>query len=300
LRIAAARRLLGPARGDTNAAARLITNAESHGIDLGHLWVSVGADGQSARQVCLAVVGAGRSAMFFTSAPLNRAEEEELTAVVAHVCGRLPGVDLGQCLLEPHEGGAHAAMLAAGFFDVGSLAYLRRAVTLGPGGETAREELPAGCVVRRYRSGDDAALIRGLERSYEGTLDCPELCGLRKTADVLESHRAAGQWDPAFWWVVEQGELIEGMLLLNPSPEMNSIELVYLGLAPGLRGRGVGRQLLAHGLRALVGRPEEVVTCAVDVRNLPALRLYRRMGFSEFARRTALVRPVGRGVEKRS
>lgn len=299
LRLAAASRLLGPARGDSDSAGRLLANAESHGIDLGHLWVSVGPDGETARQTCLAVVGNGRSAMFFTSTPFTAAEEQELSQVVGHVCRQLPGVDLAQALLEPHEQAAHAALLGSGFFGVGTLAYLRRPMKSRIEPATDREPWPDGCLVRRYQSADDEALIRGLERSYEGTLDCPELCGLRRTHDVLESHRAAGRWDPAFWWVLEREHIIEGMLLLNPSPEMSTIELVYLGLSMRMRGKGLGQRILSHGLRALAGRTEEAVTCAVDVRNEPALRLYRGAGFGEFARRLALVRPVGSVVEKR-
>jgi mycothiol synthase len=124
------------------------------------------------------------------------------------------------------------------------------------------------------------------------TLDCPELCGLRETRDVLDSHRSAGRFDPALWWMVRREGKPAGALLLNPSPAQGHVELVYLGLAPELRGCGVARRLMLTGLSALAGRAERDVTLAVDTRNTPALRLYESLGFRPFARRTALVRPI--------
>ena len=38
-----------------------------------------------------------------------------------------------------------------------------------------------------------------LDRSYVDTMDCPELCGMRATADILASHKATGEFDPSLW-----------------------------------------------------------------------------------------------------
>jgi ribosomal protein S18 acetylase RimI-like enzyme len=68
---------------------------------------------------------------------------------------------------------------------------------------------------------------------------------------------------------------------------------VYLGLGQSLRGKGLGRTLLPYCMaRARSVVPGWPVTCAVDERNVPALRLYERLGFTVFGRRRALVRPV--------
>lgn len=295
LRSAAAKRLLGPGRGTSESARHFLSAAQTHGIDLTHFWATLEPSGDAVRHVCLAVVGPGRSAMTFTSTPTNQAEEREISALVGAALSQVSGVQLAQALLEVDEQASRAALVGAGFSDVGILAYMRRPTPSRWDGLARHSVWPEGVFVRRYQSNDDGQLIAGLDRSYAGTLDCPELCGMRETADVLESHRAAGRWDPAHWWVAERDRKIEGMLLFNPSPEMGSIELVYLGLSPSLRGTGIGRRLLEHGLAHLVGRPESQVTCAVDERNEPALRLYRRAGFEEFARRVALVKPVARG-----
>jgi ribosomal protein S18 acetylase RimI-like enzyme len=45
-------------------------------------------------------------------------------------------------------------------------------------------------------------------------------------------------------------------------------------------------------LAALAARREQTITCAVDTRNTPAMRLYAALKFESFAERIALVRPV--------
>lgn len=302
-RLAAARRLASAAGGaDISAARRMLEAAAAHGIDLSHLWASFPPGGGNPRQVCLGVISTGRTATTFTSAPTNAEEEMELGAVIEVLCGNLPGVVLAQTLLEPTEREARAAFMHAGFQWVGGLAYMRRSMPKrGEYSEFIEQAWPAGVVVRRTRPGDDGAIMTAMERSYIDTLDCPELCGLRDTGDVLTSHRATGTFDPMLWWIVEIDGAPEGLMLFNPCPDQASIELVYLGLSPAARGKGLGARLLRMGLGHLAARREPTVTCAVDERNEPALRLYRAHGFSEFAHRTALVRPVGaRDVEKRS
>lgn len=152
----------------------------------------------------------------------------------------------------------------------------------------------------------DRVLVEVLERTYEETKDCPELCGLRAAGDVLESHRAVGTYDPSLWWLVYEGERAMGCLLFNVSPEHSSVELVYLGLAKGLRGRGLGAVLLTRGMRHLFGHSLEAgepsarpvvgvggVTCAVDTRNTAAMKLYRRAGFGRFGLRVPMVLSAG-------
>ena len=140
---------------------------------------------------------------------------------------------------------------------------------------------------------DRAALIEALDRSYQDTLDCPELCGLRETADVLESHRATGIFDHNLWWLATLGGRPHGCILLARAPEQRAVELVYLGISTDLRSRGLGSRLLEMALSRVVGLVDaESIACAVDLRNEPALKLYRRFGFKEFGRRVALVRPL--------
>ncbi len=298
MRIAAATRLAEASGADgSDAGRRLLASAEIHGIDLSNLWASIGPVpkmGLGPRQVCLAVAGRGRAAMLFTSAPRGPDGIEELSRVIRGACSDLPGIRIAQSLLEPQEAGAEQAFLQASFLRIGRLAYMRRPTPrVAEAREWGRGDWKEDVGVRNYRPGDDAALLTALDLTYQDTLDCPELCGLRDTRDVLDSHRATGKFDPNLWWIMEYRGRPEGAMLLNPCPEQSTIELVYLGLSPGLRAKGLGARLLCFGLSKIAGRAEKHVTCAVDERNDPARRLYQRAGFADFAVRIAMVRRVG-------
>jgi len=302
-RLRAAERLVGGAGMIAKRAAeRFIKTAPDFGIDLDLLFATGGASaGDPVGQVCLVVPGAGRTAMLFVSppgdpracGPLNRQASERVTAIRSAVAELSGGrFAIGQALPEPHEAWAIGAYEKAGMTRVGDLAYLRRPMA-------GIEDLPdpgpwaPGVEVRRVgnldQGGSRAELAAALERSYLETLDCPALCGLRETSEVIESHRATGRFDPNRWWVVWADGHPEGCCLLSVCPEHASVELVYMGLGPTLRGRGLGRAVLVHGLRALAGVEAIEVTCAVDRGNAPALRLYEGLGFAEFTSRVAFV-----------
>ncbi|WP_161602406.1 GNAT family N-acetyltransferase [Tautonia marina] len=136
-----------------------------------------------------------------------------------------------------------------------------------------------------YRPDRHDDFARMLERSYKGSLDMPELAGLRSLDDVMQGHRARGSFDPERWrlgFLPGQSEPVAVLLLLAGSE--STWEVSYLGLAPEARGRGLGRRVLAHALD--LTRPHaHRLELAVDVRNLPADRLYQRCGFHAFERR---------------
>lgn len=383
----AAERIVGSAaeeHGSVAAAARrFLESAASLNIDVSLMWGTIDPSGRFFHHVCLAVVGAGRTAMLFFSGPdpspraaghvrsdpgrgadpaffgLNAnfgpdnghdnaspspaLEHPDVPshilqqeALVRHACRHLremksPPVSRGvsgdgspvprrdpsdsrvvalvQGLLEPHETDAATALARAGFIRLGDLAYMRRSLPRARGFDRGRSSRtsragrhaefgesfvwPAGVTVTRVSDvspGDrDALLAAALERSYIDTQDCPELCGLRDVADVLDSHKSVGDYDPSLWWIINYQGNPEGAMLLSACPEQQTIELVYLGISPTLRGKGIGSAMLALGLKELTGRPESTISCAVDTRNLPALKLYTRAGFQEFSLRVPMV-----------
>ena len=142
-------------------------------------------------------------------------------------------------------------------------------------------------------------LVRALEASYERTLDCPGLYGLRITADILAGHQATGDFDPALWTLLYVDDRPAGVMLLNAFPAHRTVELVYLGLAPFARGRGLGRQLLRHGLAQLKKRRERTLTLAVDDRNTPALALYASEGLRPIVKRVAMIRSLPMAARNR-
>lgn len=276
---------------------RFLDAAREHALDVSNLWGVLGDDG-SVRHAALATPGSGRTHMCFTSQVKTPDEAEGLAVALDAACRAIQTRGLAQALLDSDDIPQTIAFERAGFSRLATLGYLRRRAPRSrraghPAPKRALDFLPEGVTLEQWRPGLDPDFIAALERSYADTLDCPELCGLRETTDVLESHKAAGEFHPSLWWLVRDRGVPSGAMLFSPSAQHTHIELVYLGIAPSLRGRGLARDLLDEGLRALDRRPERVITCAVDQRNEPAKRLYRGAGFEQFAERVAYIRPVG-------
>lgn len=214
----------------------------------------------------------------------------------------LPAVDLVQALVDPSEFRQAEALARGGMERLAELSYLERSTPRGPAEPVSwPDDLRAETWDARRRD----ELIAALERSYVGTLDCPALAGLRRGEDVLEGHLHSGTYEPALWTVVrfadgERRGSIAGVCLFNSSPPngaaapTGSLELVYFGLVPEARGRGLGRLLLRHGLDGLRGRREGTVLLAVDDRNGPAHRIYREAGFRVRFRRIAYIHALRR------
>ncbi len=305
-RLDAAALLVGRNRADArDAGRRFLEASRKHSIDTGNLWASVISGSPAYHQACLAVPAAGRTAMLFTSTPRDPAEIPALTVAVqaaaAHAAIRADAPHspslLAQALLDPAETAVAEALLLSGFRRLADLSYLRLDLATWKR-RRAREAIddapwPEGVSVANARSGADADLLPALKRSYIDTLDCPELCDLRSPEDVLESHRATGRFDARLWWVIRRDAEPEGAMLFNVCPGQGHTELVYLGIGPGLRGKGLGVRLMRYGLDRVASIAHEpAVTCAVDHRNSPARRLYASLGFEEFARRVAMVKPL--------
>lgn len=224
---------------------------------------------------------------------------QQRVAVIDAACVALAGGEYGetvlaQGLLEPAEVEAAGAYLDAGFVKLSELGYLRRDIS-----RFARYDKPVwpeGVRVTRMSElpwdTGQSMLVRAMEASYIGTLDCPALCGMRTVEDVLASHKSVGAFDPSLWWLVTLNGQPAGCMLLSRFPAHDTVELVYLGVSNALRGKGIGAGLLDLALAELQALGERSLACAVDMNNAPALTLYKRARFKEFARRTALIRDL--------
>src|SRR5262249_26485200 len=73
-----------------------------------------------------------------------------------------------------------------------------------------------------------------LQRTYEETLDCPEVGGVRTIAEVLEGHRAQGTSGSANWWLARLGGQPAGVLVLADLG--GEWELAYMGGGAAARG----------------------------------------------------------------
>ncbi len=96
-----------------------------------------------------------------------------------------------------------------------------------------------------------------VEKTYVGSLDCPEVTGLRSAYETLQGYRQNTQWRPDLWFLVGAAqEDIGCLLLLGDRPQDGCPELVYMGLIPEYRGRGIGSWLVRQTQKqAILLRP---------------------------------------------
>ena len=312
---------------DRPAASPFVTEftaaAESESVSLDLVWLAEPrvAIGPCPPMAALAVPGAGSTAMVFVTggempimgqsdgcARLSIGNEpgwlienrsDLLRAVANDIAGgtveACRGVAMLQALVDPEQTAIAGSYIQAGFTRLARLGYYRRPIHARRGENIT---WPAGIrLVSMNRLADgEAMLARALDRSYIDTLDCPALCGLRPASDVIESHKSVGSFDPALWFILLLGDEPVGCILLSVCDTEGSVELVYLGLGPEVRGKGLGRGLMVHALGVLAGIGR-TLACAVDMDNAPALRLYEQQGFRRFAARDAFILPLHRAAK---
>ena len=157
----------------------------------------------------------------------------------SRICGTTG--PLAQALLPIGDTLAAQRLLRHGFREVGQLDYMLC-------GSTTFPSQPASCELdfQPYRLGLRSRLAEVMEQTYQQTMDCPDLDGLRNVQDVLDGYRHTGQFHPDRWLLVRHQQTDVGCLLLADHPEHGQLELVYMGLVPGVRGRGWGHFLVQH------------------------------------------------------
>jgi ribosomal protein S18 acetylase RimI-like enzyme len=195
---------------------------------------------------------------------------------------RQRGARLGQCLLTEQEVALGAPLCRNGFAHVTALCYMqydlaRLADSFAPGRRL--------CCVPYSQLTNPAAFHETLLLSYEGTEDCPEISGTRTVEEIIEGHRAQGKHDPRRWWLALADGRPVGVMLLCEVPEWAAWDVAYVGVVPGERGRGYGRELMQRALAAARADGVARLTLSVDVRNRPAWRLYTDLGFEAHDRR---------------
>ncbi len=260
-------RLLDPTPGDEPKL-----DLVAAGIDRGRLVTAT-----------VALVSPGRAALVSVS----RCGPQDVIAATLQTQARAAwqqGLRLLEILVVPGTPADQAVLQAADYRPLTTLVYLRGRADAVPRRPTTNE-----LEWRSYTPQTAGIFERAIERSYEQSLDCPELSELRTVQDALAGHRAAGTFDSSLWWVaILNGEPV-GVILLSRLPSQTGLELVYMGTAPAARGRGVGDALLERGFHCAAAAGATRVALAVDARNTHARRLYKRWGFAEVGVRDAWI-----------
>ncbi|MFA5865001.1 MAG: GNAT family N-acetyltransferase [Phycisphaerae bacterium] len=126
-------------------------------------------------------------------------------------------------------------------------------------------------------------------QSYEGSIDCPRLTGLRTGQEILTGHYHSGLFEPQGWWILHHNHRDAGVLMLNGTEENpRLLEIVYMGLTPQSRGTGLGQILLHHAFDVCRRLGKNTLRLAVDCDNTPAIKLYRKFGFQEIGYQTVM------------
>jgi ribosomal protein S18 acetylase RimI-like enzyme len=191
---------------------------------------------------------------------------------------------LVQALVQPADGQGRARLLRGGFVQAAELSYL---VSPRPSQTAAA---PSGVLeFEPYNADQESRLAALIGATYDGTLDCPLLNGLRSLPDVLAGYRTVGAYRPEDWQFVRRSGHDVGCLLLAEHPAADHTELIYMGLVPAARGCGLGREITLRALYLAARRGQSLVL-AVDAANTPACALYAGAGLVEWDRRAVLLR----------
>jgi len=214
----------------------------------------------------------GRTALLLVPAVAPRDAADPQRALVAHALAELAAHNLHyvQALIEPDARGRAALLAAAGLRRITTLDYLHRRVTYPWSDPPQAPDL----TWTAYSAQSRAAFATTILASYADSADCPELTGLRPIDDVLASHQASGEFTPELWQLACIAGAPAGCVLLAPLSGSRLVDLVYMGVTPRFRRRGVGRLLLQRALELSRARQANGLTVVVDHRNMAARRLY--------------------------
>lgn len=276
--------------GEEQIDAFLAYAASSH-LDVERQWGAF-RDGCLV-STCLLLVSPGRSAVLFLPRFSDETTHGEtvvqlLRHVVADAAQR--DIRLLQTMVEPGDAASEIIVSAAGFRHLAELIYMQRDASW----LFRQPASPPDLGWTTYDPGRHALFAETVLATYEASLDCPGLAGLRTIDDTLATHRAAGEHDPRWWFVVTVRGEPAGTLLLTRIRGRSAIEVVYMGLAPRFRGQGIAFAMMHRAVRIARDASCPFVTLAVDRANVPALHLYRRCQFHETSRRHAWIIAPGR------
>ena len=278
--------LTGDVAPAPSAVARFLSYAEQISLDLTDLWVA--HKGMELHGAALLVPSPGRAGMLFLPPARSRCSDDDLAQLVSTCLDHhSPGkTRLVQSLQDPGERHASAVLRAAGFERLAELVYMQRRGHAVP----QPMELDPGITCVNYAEENRAYFERAILASYEQTQDCPALVGKRRIEDILAGHRGNGPFEPRLWLALHDDEKPVGVMLINRVTGRSTGELVYLGLSPAYRGRGIARQLLHHGLGLATEAGCTSMILAVDQDNASARTLYRKTGFVPTGRKHAWIR----------
>ncbi|MFI4874016.1 MAG: GNAT family N-acetyltransferase [Blastopirellula sp. JB062] len=191
-------------------------------------------------------------------------------------------IEIAQSLIATDKSSDQRHLERVGFRPITNLEYLF-VQTAQLRSDLAQPELRGVALSCAEEAADE------LIATYPGTLDCPELDGIRPIQDVIAGYCDTGVFDMSLWRRLEWKGERAGVMILAPTPDLQHLEVVYLGLRPEMRNRGLGKAAIQLALAAAEQRGIERLLLAVDQRNEPAIRSYMACGFLGYETRRLMV-----------
>lgn len=277
--------LTGRVRAPVASVDSFLGFVSEQDLPLNELWAAYRK--QQPIAAVLIVPGAGRTAMSFVSPITEKESVCDVGSLARAACSGQDSsnVRIIQTLLDPRQELEAQALETGGFQRLATLLYMQREIDTQDTSERLDESVEVLTWSEQHRSLFSDAILA----SYEDTMDCPALLGLRGIDDIIASHMAAGDFLPGLWFVVINAGKPLAVMLLNAVPQRDVLELVYLGVSPHARGCGWGERLVHFGLAQAAQRGVKTMLLAVDESNTPAKRLYERMAFTHTTRKLAMI-----------
>jgi len=277
--------LTGRSGMPTAAVKNFVGFAVEQNLSVDQLWAAY--DGDHAVAATLLVSGAGHTAMIFVSPILDYATVPVMGHLVRTASADQAGrqVRLIQSLLDPSQVLEAKSLIAGGFAQMATLVYQQQELNAS----VQQAALDPSIEMVTWSPGRRPLFAQTILESYEETLDCPGMLGLRHIDDIIASHMASGRFVPELWFVAKIDGQPAAVMLLNLVPQREALELVYLGVGLSWRRRGLGQKLLSYGMSQCGRYDVSSMILAVDDSNTPAKHLYQEMGFISQGRKLAMI-----------
>lgn len=135
-----------------------------------------------------------------------------------------------------------------------------------------------------------ASFLKLLSLTFLNSQDCSAISGHQDYADMVRGYLATGDSGAKWWRVFRQDGETVGCCLLSEHRSSSQLEVVYIGMIPAARGKGLARLALQEALQIARSIGMTSLIAVVDQDNQPARRMYRSLGFTRTETRVSRIR----------
>lgn len=190
-----------------------------------------------------------------------------------------------------------------GFQRLATLDYLNGKIHRETSGESFSQSVRLEFKSCNWGLRDELASFATLvDLTYQDTRDCPSLSEFRTAIQTLRGYQNSQSFTPSWWFRIHDratnqclGCLVMGRQESAKDPagrDLDIAEIVYMGLVPSARGRGLGKETVQSALRIAQQAGCKHLVLAVDKDNLAAKSIYRQAGLETLLCETVWVKSL--------